>query len=80
MRLKITARELLITRIQDRNGWVRIEFSPDTKVEPHDLLSLGKKKYRVIRFLPDGFEMNLSGCRWPEAYRKIADTLHALKK
>ena len=80
MRLKITARELLITRIQDRNGWVRIEFSPDTKVEPHDLMALGKKKYQGIRFLPDGFEMNLSGWRWPEAYRKIADTLHALIK
>jgi transcription-repair coupling factor (superfamily II helicase) len=80
MRLKITARELLITKIQDRKGWIRIEFSPDTKLEPHDILSLGKGKNGEIRFLPDGFEMNLRGIAWLEAYKKITETLQDLKK
>ena len=80
MRLKITARELLITKIQDRKGWIRIEFSPDTKLEPHDILSLGKGKNGEIRFLPDGFEMNLRGLAWLEAYKKITETLQDLKK
>jgi transcription-repair coupling factor (superfamily II helicase) len=80
MRLKITARELLITKIQDRKGWIRIEFSPDTKLEPHDILSLGNGKNAEIRFLPEGFEMNLRGLVWLEAYKKITETLHGLKK
>jgi transcription-repair coupling factor (superfamily II helicase) len=80
MRLKITARELLITRIQDRNGWTRIEFSADTKLKPNDILSLGKGKDKKIRFLPNGFEINLCTLSWPEAFRIITETLHRLKE
>jgi transcription-repair coupling factor (superfamily II helicase) len=80
MRLKVTARELLITKIQDRNGWFRIEFSPNTHLEPHHILSLGKGKNGKLRFLPDGFEMNLRGLAWPETYGRITETLQRLKK
>jgi transcription-repair coupling factor (superfamily II helicase) len=78
MRLKITARELLITRIQERNGWIRIEFSAETKVEPQDVLSLVKRKDGKIRLLPEGFEMNLSGRAWQDVYEKVTEIMHSL--
>jgi transcription-repair coupling factor (superfamily II helicase) len=80
MRLKITAREFLITKIQERNGWLRIEFSPDTHLKPQHILSLGKGKNGRIRFLPDGFEINLRGLAWPETYERITETLQRLPK
>jgi transcription-repair coupling factor (superfamily II helicase) len=80
MGLKITARELLITSIRERNGWIRIEFSPDTKIEPKSILALGREKGRKIRFLPDGFEMNLKEFAWPEALGHIAEILDRLRK
>ncbi len=79
MRLKIFSRELFITRIRDRNGWTRVEFSPETKLEPGAILALGKGKDLKIRFFPDGFEMNLSGLPWSELYKKITATLRTLK-
>jgi transcription-repair coupling factor (superfamily II helicase) len=78
MRLKITARELLITKIRERDGWIRIEFSDETKVEPQDILTLAKRKDREIRLLPEGFEMNLSGGAWPDVFKKITETLDSL--
>ncbi len=80
MRLKILARELLITKIQDRNRWIRIEFSPETGLEAHDILLLGKEMDRKIRFLPEGFEMNIGGIGWPAVYRAITEALQRLKK
>ncbi len=50
MRLKITARELLITKIQDSDGRISVTFSPDTKVEPKDIFALRAKsggKYEI---------------------------------
>ncbi len=72
MRLKIMARELLITNIQDTQGNIRVIFSPDTKVEPRDIFELRKKKNGRIKFLPDGFEVDLSGFSWEKIFEEIS--------
>jgi transcription-repair coupling factor (superfamily II helicase) len=72
MRLKITARELLITKIQDFHGTVRVLFSPDTKIEPTDIFSLRGKITEKMRFLPEGFELDLKGLSWDETYHKLS--------
>jgi transcription-repair coupling factor (superfamily II helicase) len=61
MHLKIIARKLLITKIQEANEKIRILFSPETRVEPGDIFALQENRERTIRFLPDGFEVNLKG-------------------
>jgi transcription-repair coupling factor (superfamily II helicase) len=72
MRLKIMARELLITKIHDTQGNIRVIFSPDTKVEPRDIFELRKKRNGRIKFLPDGFEVDLSGFPWEKIFEEIS--------
>jgi transcription-repair coupling factor (superfamily II helicase) len=80
MRLKITARELLITKIQDSDGRVSVIFSPDTKVEPKDIFALRGKSGVDMRFQPDGFDLDLKSFSRKEVYRYIAEIMHELKK
>ncbi|MEW6418610.1 MAG: transcription-repair coupling factor [Nitrospirota bacterium] len=80
MRLKIMARDLLVMKIQDIDGMVRITFSPDTKVEPHDIFELQKKRDGRIRFLPDGFELDLKGLSWERVYEEITSVFTLLEK
>jgi len=80
MRLKITARELLVTKIQDMNGRVSITFSPDTRVEPKDILEIGKSGDGRVRFLPEGFDLDLRGFAWGEVYKNISKAMNGLKK
>ena len=78
VRLKIMARELCVTKIQDLQGRIGVLFSPDTKVEPKDILALGKNTDRKIRFLPEGFELDLKGLPWPETYERIMSAFTCL--
>jgi transcription-repair coupling factor (superfamily II helicase) len=80
MRLKIMARELLITKIQDMQGRIQITFSPDTKVAPQEVFELQKKKDGKIRFLPEGFEIDLRGLPWKKAYEEISSLFTLLGK
>jgi transcription-repair coupling factor (superfamily II helicase) len=78
VRLKIMARELRVAKIQDTQGRIAVLFSPDTKVEPKDILALGKNPDRKIRFLPEGFELDLKGLPWQEVYGRIASVFTCL--
>jgi transcription-repair coupling factor (superfamily II helicase) len=80
MRLKITAKELFIIKIQDVHGTVRILFSPDTKVEPQDIFELHKKTSREIRFLPEGFELDVKGLPWEKVYEEISALFTLLER
>jgi transcription-repair coupling factor (superfamily II helicase) len=72
MSLKVMARELLITKIQDTQGRIQILFSSDTKVEPRDIFELRKKANGKIKFLPEGFELDLRGLPWELIYREVS--------
>jgi transcription-repair coupling factor (superfamily II helicase) len=80
MHLKITARMLRIMKIQDANGTVRLQFSPDARIEPKDVFALREKIGSAMRFLPDGIELNCAGLPWDAAYKKIAYLLDNLAK
>lgn len=80
MRLKITARELLVTKIRDINGRVSITFSPDTKVEPKDIFEIGKSRDGRVRFFPEGLDLDLRGFAWEEVYKNISEAMNELKK
>jgi len=78
VRLKIMARGLRVTKIRDIQGRIDVLFSPDTKVEPKDILALGKNTGRKMRFLPEGFELDLKGLPWREVYERIASVFTCL--
>lgn len=78
MKLKILARELRVTRIQDNLGRIRILFSPDTGIEPKDIFMLREKTQARMRFLPDGFEIDAQNLSWTETYDAISGLLKEL--
>ena len=80
MRLKITARELLITTIRESDGRISVTFSPETKVEPKDIFELRTKSGVNMSFLPDGFDLDLKGFSRKEVYRNVSEIMHELKK
>ncbi|MEW6161895.1 MAG: transcription-repair coupling factor [Nitrospirota bacterium] len=80
MRLKIMAKELLVTKIQDVHGRIRVIFSPDTKVEPRDIFELHKKRDGKIKFLPDGFELDLRGLPWEGVYEEVSSLFTPLER
>jgi len=78
MRLKIMAKHLLITRIRNANGIITVSFSKDTKVAPEDIFRLKETMDGKVRFLPDGFEINLKGIPWEETYRTVSSLFTCL--
>ena len=73
MRLKNLSRELMILKVQDANGRIRVSFSPDTNVQPGRIFSLHDTRKGRVKFLPEGFELDLQGL--PQ--RKVFDEIHA---
>lgn len=80
MSLKIIARQLHVTKIQDIHGRVSVLFSPDTKVDPKDIFELREKTDGKMRFLPDGFELDLKGLPWDELCKQVLEILNELNK
>jgi transcription-repair coupling factor (superfamily II helicase) len=78
MRLKIIARELSIMKIVETNGKVRVIFSEDTCVRPSRIFALHDRRQGMIRFLPDGFEVELDGKRPETAFPDIYSVLTEL--
>lgn len=71
MRLKIMARGLLIANIQEIKGNVRVIFAKDTKVSVEKILGLQKIMDGRIRFLQEGFELDIKGLPWNTVYEEI---------
>ncbi len=78
MRVKIFAKMLLITQIREARGKVRIVFSPDTPVQPANIFDIHNKKKRPVKFLPDGFELDLTGAEWEKIYETVYGALEEL--
>jgi len=80
MRLKIMAKELLVTKIQDNRGLVSVIFSPATGIEPKNIFELRDKTNGKMRFLPDGFEIDMRGLSWLEVYGNLSKIMSELSK
>ncbi|MBI5847308.1 MAG: transcription-repair coupling factor [Nitrospirae bacterium] len=59
MRLKLVARELMTLKIQTVQERVRVLFSPDTPVQPEMVFNLHGQWQGRMKFLPDGFEIDM---------------------
>jgi transcription-repair coupling factor (superfamily II helicase) len=80
MRLKNLSRELMIMKVQDAHGRIRVSFSPDTAVQPRQIFSLHDHRKGGIRYLPDGFEMDLHGCAGKKAFDEVYGALSELRE
>jgi transcription-repair coupling factor (superfamily II helicase) len=80
MRLKIPARLLSVTKVEEARTKVRVVFSPDTRVKPDRILELHESRKGRIRFLPDGFEINLSGAGAEAAFNEVHGALKELEE
>jgi len=69
MRLKLVARELMTLKIQTVQERVRVVFSPDTPVQPEMIFNLHEAWKGRMKFLPDGFEIDMK--------KRDADTMLA---
>ncbi len=78
MRLKILARDLQITKLQEAKGKIRVCFSPDTTVQPRDIFALHNTRRDRIKFLPDGFELDIRGFQGKKIFEEICDVVKEL--
>lgn len=80
MRLKIMAKVLLITNIQDIDGRIRIRFSPDTKVRTEDIFEFQKRKNGKVRFIPEGLELEVKGLLWENVFEELSSFFDFLEE
>jgi transcription-repair coupling factor (superfamily II helicase) len=72
MELKVLAKQLAITRIQNTGDSVKVLFDSSTVVTPQELLSLYKKEKERLRLLPEGgIEIDLKGRPPDEVFREL---------
>jgi len=79
MRLKILARHLRIMKVQEAAGKVQILFSPDTVVEPSQIFALHEGRKKTIRFLPEGFELDMRKAGREKFFEEVSGVLKELR-
>ncbi|MCL5024445.1 MAG: transcription-repair coupling factor [Nitrospirae bacterium] len=77
MRLKMAAKALLITRISEADGKVRVVFAEGTPVRPETMLGL-RKILHGVRFREDGFELDIRGLSKEDVQGELQRALSAL--
>ncbi|MCX5718033.1 MAG: transcription-repair coupling factor [Nitrospirae bacterium] len=78
MKLKIMAKKLLITDITDMSGRVHVTFSKNTPVAGEKILGLYNIIGKRVRFLQDGFEIDVENFIWDETYKITKQALEKL--
>ncbi len=80
MRLKIIARLLFVTKVEEAGTRVRVVFSSDTTVQPAAIFGLHESRKGRMRFLPDGFEIDLRGAGPETAFDEVYGALKELEE
>ena len=79
MELKVMARNLYITSMDNLSGRIRIYFDPETPVKPERILSLYRDGREFLSFLPEGgIELDLRKKKWNEIFIELKDILEEL--
>jgi transcription-repair coupling factor (superfamily II helicase) len=79
MDLKLLAKNLLITRIQNIAGKIKVVFAPETPITPERIFSLYKSNKRRIRLLPEGgIEIDLKDRGWDEMLTELKKVIQTL--
>ncbi len=79
MELKVMAKNLYITKIDNLSGRIRIYFAPETPVKPERILSLYRDGREFLSFLPEGgIELDLRKKSWNEIVIELKGVLEEL--
>ncbi|MBI5050787.1 MAG: transcription-repair coupling factor [Nitrospirae bacterium] len=82
MELKLMAKKLGITKIQNIEGRIKIVFAPQSRligITPQKIFELYKSRKGYIKFLPEGgFELDLRDKHWQKIFSEIKDALTEL--
>ncbi|MDH4028452.1 MAG: hypothetical protein OEU95_06460, partial [Nitrospirota bacterium] len=79
MELKALAKKLLVTRLINSSGKIRIFFAAESAVTPETILALYSSGKVNIRFLPEGgIELDLRGRRWDEIFAELKGLMEGL--
>ncbi|MBL7032177.1 MAG: transcription-repair coupling factor, partial [Nitrospira sp.] len=79
MELKVMAKNLYITKIDNLSGRIRIYFASETPVKPERILSLYRDEREFLSFLPEGgIELDLRKKKWNEIFIELKDILEEL--
>jgi transcription-repair coupling factor (superfamily II helicase) len=80
MELKLLAKKLSVTKMQNIAGNIKIIFAPETPVASEKILSLYPVKEKYLKFLPEGgIELDLRGKPWKKVFRELKEVLRKLK-
>jgi transcription-repair coupling factor (superfamily II helicase) len=80
MELKLLARKLAITKIQNIAGRIKILFAPETPVTSEMIFSLYKNRQGYLKFLPErGIELDLRGKSWSEIFSELKGIMEELR-
>lgn len=79
MELKVMAKNLYITKMDNLSGRIRIYFASETPVKPERILSLYRDEREFLSFLPEGgIELDLRKKSWNEIVIELKDILEEL--
>ncbi len=80
MELKILARNLFITRIDNFAGRYKMLFAPETPTTPEQIFALHTTRKGKLKFLPEGgIEINMKGCKWHEIFGELKSIMEELQ-
>ncbi len=80
MELKLMAKRLAITKMQNLRGRIKVIFAPMTGITPQKIFELHKGREGYIKFLPEGgVEIDLRGRTWQETFKELKDIIFELE-
>lgn len=80
MELKVMAKDLFITRIENRAGIYKVLFDKETPVTPEQIFALQKSRKGRIKFLPEGgIELEMKGMKWNVIFNELKGVMEELE-
>jgi transcription-repair coupling factor (superfamily II helicase) len=81
MELKLMARKLFISKIQNTGGVCKILFVPETPVSSEKIFSLYDTRKQYLKFLPEGgIDLDLRGKEWPDIFSELKGVMEELMR
>ncbi len=79
MELKVMAKKLYISKMDNLSGRIRIYFAPETPLKPEKILALYRDEREFLTFLPEGgIELDLRKKKWADIFIVMKDILEEL--
>ncbi len=78
MIIKILGRELMVLKVSEADGRLKLVFSPETPVQPQHIIALQGARPGKIKLLPDGFELSTGKNGFDGVFTDLHEVLEEL--